>query len=625
MCGISGIYGLENLNQPLEILGKMNRALAHRGPDAEGEFSGENVVLGHRRLAIIDLSDRGRQPMHDAANGITLVFNGEIYNYLELRGELSDYPFRTDTDTEVIIAAWCKWGSACLQRFNGMFAIALWDAKKQSLFLARDRMGIKPLYYAYRGNSVIFASEIRAILASGLIPAKMDGDSLVDYLRYQTVHAPHTMVQGISMLQPGHYLLLQDDEVKEVQYWSPLASYSREASLMNPEQVRMRIAELLFDSVKLRMRADVPFGAFLSGGIDSSTIVALMSRVAGHKVKTFTISFNEADYSESAFAAMIAGKFGSEHHDIRLSASAFVDMLPEALQAMDHPSGDGPNTWLVSKVTREAGITMALSGLGGDELFAGYPVFQRSVQLLDQKWVLNFPKPLRILGASVLRTMRPGVNSQKITELLRQDYLDLEYTYPLSRACYLDHDIRSLLRQSALPENRVARLLAQEVSFGSPGFDLPFLSRVSHAEIRSYMQNVLLRDTDQMSMAHALEVRVPFLDHRLVEFVYGVADSLKYPHTPKKLLTESLEGLLPKEVINRPKMGFTFPWEIWMKNELFELCDSRLVRLALRPEFEGARIRSLWQDFLKGGKRYGWSRIWPLVVLSNWIEKTGID
>jgi asparagine synthase (glutamine-hydrolysing) len=625
MCGISGIYGLENLHQPLEMVRKMNRALAHRGPDAEGEFQGENIVLGHRRLAIIDLSDRGRQPMHDEANGISVVFNGEIYNYLELREELRDYPFRTDTDTEVIIAAWSKWGSACLQRFNGMFAIALWDDKKQCLFLARDRMGIKPLYYAYRGSSIIFASEIRAILATGLIPREMDTDSLVDYLRYQTVHAPYTMVKGVSMLQPGNFLMLRDDEVQEVQYWNPLASYSREASLMNPEEIRQHIGELLLDSVKLRMRADVPFGAFLSGGIDSSTIVALMSRVAGHKVNTFTISFNECDYSESTFAAMIAEKFGSEHHDIRLSASSFVDLLPEALEAMDHPSGDGPNTWLVSKITRNAGITMALSGLGGDELFAGYPVFKRSVKLLDQKWVLSFPKPLRVLGASVLRTMKPGVNSQKITELLRQDYLDLEYSYPLSRACYLDYDIRTLLRQTSLPENRVARILAEEVSFGSPGFDLPFLSRVSHAEIRSYLQNVLLRDTDQMSMAHALEVRVPFLDHRLVEFVYGIPDSIKYPHSPKKLLTESMRGLLPTEVINRPKMGFTLPWEFWMKHELFELCNSRLERLALRPEFEGAQIRRIWHSFLKGKDQYGWSRIWPLVVLSNWLEKTQID
>lgn len=625
MCGISGIFGLEGLSDTDTIIRSMNAALAHRGPDAEGHWIGKNLALAHRRLAIIDLSDEGIQPMSNADHSVTLVFNGEIYNYLEIKEELKDYPFRTRTDTEVIIAAWKTWGVKCLQKFNGMFAFALWDEQKQTLFIARDRMGIKPLYYTYQGQSILFASEIRSLLASNLVPRKMDQNALVDYLRYQTVHAPQTILKDVLVLEPGHYMLIQDDDVQMHCYWDASRDYDRSALSLSRSDVKTKIRELLADSVSLRMRADVPFGAFLSGGIDSSSIVALMSESSKLAVKTFTVSFNEQDYSEAEFAGLIAKKFNTDHTDIRLNADDFLNTLPAALQAMDHPSGDGPNTFVVSKVTREAGVTMALSGLGGDELFAGYPVFKRSVDLLDKKWLMTFPKPLRNFGTTMLKTAKPGAASEKIAALLNQDYLDLEYSYPLSRQTLLDSHISRLLNTNELPVNAVQEILKNETSFGQSGFELPFLSRISHAEIRSYMQNVLLRDTDQMSMANALEVRVPFLDHRLVSFVYGVADQLKYPHTPKQLLVESMGNLLPEEVVNRPKMGFTFPWSIWMRNELKHLCTEALTKLADHPAFNKTEINKLWDAFLKGDPRYTWSRVWHLVVLADWLEKNGIE
>jgi asparagine synthase (glutamine-hydrolysing) len=427
------------------------------------------------------------------------------------------------------------------------------------------------------------------------------------------------------MLEPGSYLHIQDDEVEMHRYWDATLEYDREAIHLDKSSVLKNIRDLLRDSVSLRMRADVPFGAFLSGGIDSSSIVALMTEVAEKKVKTFTISFNEKDFSEAEFASLIARKFQTEHTDIRLNAHDFLKLLPDAVAAMDHPSGDGPNTYVVSKVTKESGVTMALSGLGGDELFAGYPVFTRSVDLLDKKWMMAFPKPLRNIGTGILRKIKPGASAEKIAELLNQDYLDLEYSYPLSRQTLLDSHISKLIGKNELPQNAVRMLLQREVSFGSSGFELPFLSRISHAEIRSYMQNTLLRDTDQMSMAHALEVRVPFLDHRLVSFVYGVADPMKYPHSPKQLLVQAMGDLLPKEVVNRPKMGFTFPWAVWMQGELKGYCFDALKKLGKRSIFIESELDKLWSLFLAGDPRFTWSRIWHLVVLSDWLERNGIE
>lgn len=624
MCGISGLLGTEGLSDARSIVGKMNEALSHRGPDASGIYTNGELVLGHRRLSIIDLSDAGNQPFVSEDERFAIVYNGELYNYIELRNELKDQPFRTQTDTEVILNAWRAWGPSCLNRFNGMFAFAIWDSAAETLYIARDRMGIKPLYYARHKHHLIFASELRAVLASGLIPAHLNRDALVDYLRYQTVHSPDTLVSGIHSLPSGHYLKVQDNDFKVVCWWDITRNYDRSAGGKDAAVLKRDIRETLSDSVNLRMRADVPFGAFLSGGIDSSIVVGLMSEVAREKVRTFTVTFDEKEFSEAEFAASVAKRFGTEHTDIRLKADDFLDLLPSALNAMDHPSGDGPNTFVVSQVTKAAGVTMALSGLGGDELFAGYPVFKQYAQLMEKTWVMSFPPHLRRIGTGLLRKVRPGVASEKIAEILDQDYLDLEHAYPVSRMVLLDHRIKKLTGREALPENAVRKLMRTGVAYGNPGFDLPFLSKISFGEMFGYMQHTLLRDTDQMSMAHALEVRVPFLDHRLVELVYGINDAVKYPYTPKKLLVESMAGLLPEEVVHRPKMGFTLPWEIWMKGALKTYCEERIHRLGERESFQSKELKSLWQSFLNGDKNVSWSRVWPLVVLEQWIETNGI-
>ncbi len=625
MCGINGVFGLEKIDDPKAMLERMNKALAHRGPDAEGYFSNDTLALSHRRLSIIDTSSAGNQPFYSNDKSIVLVFNGELYNYIELKAELNEYDFQTQSDTEVVIAAYLKWGISCLQKFNGMFAFALWDDNNSELYLVRDRIGIKPLYFSQVNEQLVFSSEIRALLESGLIKKKIDPTGLVNYIRYQTVHAPRTIIENVSMLKAGYYLKVNDNEVEVHQYWDITEKVDDKPNYQDYEAVTKNVRQLLKDSVSIRMRADVPYGAFLSGGIDSSAVVGLMSEVSDKPVNTFNISFHEEEFSEAPYAKKIAEKFDTKHTEIKLSAKEFLKLVPDALDAMDHPSADGLNTYMVSKATKEAGVTMALSGLGGDELFAGYDIFKRMITIQEKKWIMSFPKLFRKLGSKLLQAVRPSISSDKIAALLNQDYLDFEYVYPISRQSIMDEKIQKMLTLDSLPPNSTYELLSEDLAYGKKGFKLPLLSKVSFGEIGCYMQNILLRDTDQMGMAHALEVRVPFMDHKLVEYVFGVSDKMKYPTTPKKLLTDALEDLLPEEIMNRPKMGFTFPLEIWMKHEMKSFCEANIEKLSQREYFNANEIKNLWAKFLEGDKRISWSRLWTLVVLENWLEKNEID
>lgn len=617
MCGISGIYGHKNVSLAETTVMQMNNCMAHRGPDAHGLWSNEHVALGHRRLSIIDTSEAGNQPFFSADKKLIIVFNGEIYNYVELKKELEvDYNFKTATDTEVILAAYKKWGINCLHRFIGMFGLALYDAEKDTLFVVRDRLGIKPIYYAQTKEGLLFASEIRAILSSNLVEKKISHQSLSDYLHYQTVHAPNTIIEDIKMLMPGHYMELKKDGAKTICYWNAIDNAAKPNLADSNAHIKKRINEILLSAVEMRMRADVPFGAFLSGGIDSSIIVGLMSKISTHPVKTFSVTFHEKEFDESPYSTLIADKFGTDHTPIRLHAKDFLDLVPDALQAMDHPSGDGPNTYVVSKVTREAGVKMALSGLGGDELFAGYDVFLRLKKMEENKFLKLTPKALRGVAGKILLKAKPSVSSEKIAAALSRPDINFEELYPLTRQLLSSDNIAGLLKGNGAFDNRVAAV-SKEASKSS----LPFLSKVSIAEMETYMQNVLLRDSDQMSMAHALEIRVPFMDHRLVEYVLGVSDSVKYPHTPKQLLTESFADLLPSEVINRPKMGFTFPWALWMRGELKQFCEENIEALSQIEVLNAVEAKQLWQRFLNNDPFITWSRVWPLVVLGHWVKQ----
>lgn len=618
MCGITGFISNFSQDQAQGIIQKMTDAIAHRGPDAEGYFHHKRVTLGHRRLSIIDTSAAGNQPFVDKERNIVLVFNGEIYNYRELRTELqADFHFHTSTDTEVIVAAYSKWGIACIHRFIGMFAFALYDINANRLFIVRDRLGIKPLYYYRKDDSIFFASELRSLLSSGIVPKKMNQSAIADYLRFQTVHAPATIISDVLMLMPGHYLEWDGTHFQSHQYWNANSFVSTPTD-QSRDEVKANVYSLLQSAVELRMRADVPFGAFLSGGIDSSIIVGLMSEASSHQVQTFSITFKEQEFDESPYSRLISKRFNTKHCEIQLSANDFLKTIPDAVAAMDHPSGDGPNTYVVSEVTRREGVKMALSGLGGDEVFAGYEVFKRIYALEQKKWIANTPQVLRTLAASTLQKFKPGVASEKIAALLKDASPNSSLAYALSRQVWMDQSLAGLANLDS-SSNVVKRLFEQ-----LPDNSTHILSRISLAEMQSYMQNVLLRDTDQMSMKHALEVRVPFLDHRLVEYVLGVNDAIKYPTTPKQLLVESVGNLIPSEIVDRPKMGFTFPWKYWMQNELKDFCWQGLEALTHFKAFEGFDLKTKWSAFLSGDINVTWSRLWPLVVLGHWMRQNDI-
>jgi asparagine synthase (glutamine-hydrolysing) len=641
MCGIAGgfFWGHHvDSDRAERAVRAMVDAIGHRGPDGRGlkrvtgAGSDPAVVFGHTRLAIIDVSSAGAQPMGGDGSDPWITYNGETYNFIQLRKELErrGRRFASQSDTEVLLRGYDEWGKEFVERLRGMFAFALWDPARKELLLARDRFGIKPLYYYAGDGFLLFASEVRALLSTGLVPRRLDATALWQYLGYQSVPAPRTLVAGVRLLEPGHTMTVTPDGRRiEHEYWSLLQAREPSADGVSETAARQRVGELLRESVAAHMVSDVPVGAFLSGGIDSSAVVALM-REAGHCPRTFSIGFAERAFDESEHAALVARTFGADHTHIPLSEAQLLDQLPQALGAMDLPSGDGINTYLVSRAVREKGMTVALSGLGGDELFGGYPSFSRLARIRDAaRFWGRSPAILRSAAATAIRAAgRSSVAATKAAAAIATDG-SLAAMFPLTRQVLSVEQRQALLEQRPLAavtdrSDPYDRLLAD--AFGaSPNRDV--FAQVSFAETRTYMHDVLLRDTDQMSMAHALEVRVPLLDHVLAEYVVTLPDEFKASNgTPKRLLVASLEGLLPPVIVHRPKQGFTLPFEPWMRGELRSFCDSRLGDSGLsgRGLFRPGVVGRLWSSFLNGGKDVTWSRVWLLVVLEEWLERNGV-
>jgi asparagine synthase (glutamine-hydrolysing) len=607
MCGIAGIYNLKNYTNNATLVKNMTNAMAHRGPDADGFFNNDRAALGHRRLSIIDLSENANQPIYDTTNNYVIIFNGEIYNYKEIKSNLTDYHFKTNGDTEVVLAGYLKWGVNVVNHLIGMFAFAIYNKLNNELFVARDRLGVKPIYYFNDDNYFIFSSELRSILASGLVSKKTNTLALQDYLATQSFAAPFTIIQNILQLEAGNYILLKDKSVEKQAYWS-ICKPNKQFEINDVKTTKHKVYELMLQSVERRLVADVPVAAFLSGGIDSSAIVGLMAQIKDTP-QTFNIAFNESDYDESTYAEIIAQKFNTKHHKILLKPQTFLNELTNALDAMDIPSGDGINSYVVSKEIVKNKIKVAMTGAGGDELFAGYPSFKQWYSINQKKWIWNLPKGLRNLGASLL-----PINNKttRIKSLLKTNKLSIEDFYPLVREVLSQKEIRKLLED-------------KDILFSKPHFPLsishfPLLSQFSIAELTGYTHNTLLKDTDQFSMAVSLEVREPFFDHELIEYVLQIPDKFKYPNYPKQLFVESLGDLLPPEIVHRKKKGFTFPWEHWLKNELKEFCEININNLATRDFMNTDVTIALWNNFVKG-KGVRWSEIWVLVVLEYWLHK----
>jgi len=495
-----------------------------------------------------------------------------------------------------------------------MFAFAIWDNDRKELFIARDRLGVKPLYYAKtEDGTLVFASEIRAILESELVPRQLNDAAVLEYLLYQSVYAPRTIVDNIYQLPAGSFGLFRDGNLSIKPYWEIDSSSATEIPT-DRESIKRDVRNLFQWSIKSRMVSDVPVGAFLSGGIDSSAVVAMMSEVSDGPINTFSITFGEAEFDESEHSTLIARKFKTEHTSVHLTAKDFLDELPNALKAVDSPSGDGLNTYVVSKHTKRSGMKVALSGLGGDELFAGYHYFKKWLDL-KTGLVPSIPRIGRRLAAGVL-TATGRSKYQRMADILSAEEIALSAVYPKTRQVMSATRARDLTRNGFFTDRLEEMLGVHAEKIDS----FPLLGQLSIAELMGYTQNVLLKDTDQFSMASALEVREPFFDYKLVEYVLRVPDIFKLTATPKSLLVDALGDLLPKSTVDRRKMGFVLPFEKWMRNELREFCAARIDRLAERGLFESDALQRKWSQFQDGSGDVKWSELWHLIVLTEWLE-----
>lgn len=613
MCGITGIFswGQSVSNEFItSAVRKQTNKLAHRGPDAEGFFFADGIGLGHRRLSIIDLSDSSNQPFTDKTERFTIVFNGEIYNYQQIKSELTSYPWKTSSDTEVILAAYIKWGPTCLHKLNGMFAFAIWDSLKQELFIARDRLGVKPLYYFKNQSSFSFSSELRSLTAGINSSPLIKTSSVVDFLKYQSIRTPHTFFENVWQLPPGHWGIISRDSFKIQEYWAIVRPSEHSIQNLSYADTLQETRRLFTEAIRSRLVADVPVSAFLSGGIDSSAIVAMMATLSSKPIETYSITFSEKEFDESEYAQIIAQKYQTRHTELLLKPSQFLDELPRFFQAMDSPTTDGLNTFVVSKLVASTGTRVALSGLGGDELFAGYEGFKRYQRFNSFNYSLL--KPWATFIAPLFPSNRSG---NKIRELLKASRWDLYSFYTNSRSIFLDNEIQKLGLACASNPSWVNFLNPNLISSQC-------LSQYSIAELTHYTLDVLLKDTDQMSMASSLEVREPFFDYKFLEFILQVPDKYKYQsQTPKSLLVNSLGDLLPNKIVYRPKKGFSFPWKQWIKNDIKGFCEEHLHLLGKRHLIDSQSIDTIWKNFLGDKQGITWLHIWALVTLEAYLRE----
>lgn len=636
MCGIFGIVA-RNASVNPDLLERATNSLAHRGPDDSGtvilrEATPEplEVGLGNRRLAILDLSPLGHQPMRDPETGNWIVYNGEVYNFREVRKKLEHEGahFESNSDTEVVLKGYGLWGTRCLDELRGMFGFAIWNPERQRLFLARDPMGIKPLYYCASGPYFLFASELRTLLGTGLVPRRLDRAGLFNYLSFGSLYDPITLIEGVSALPAGHHLTLERGTLREKMYWDMAPAREKtqrdeNSSASGREQMQAEVRSMLDHAVRMQMVSDVPVGVFLSGGIDSSSLAGILRR-SGTEVNTFSIVFREADYSEAEYSRAVAKEFGTDHHEILVSQHDALETIPLALCAMDQPSIDGLNTYLIARQTRAAGIKVALSGLGGDELFAGYSSFHDVPRMDRLARILRFiPAILRAPATRGFSLLAPETDqNSKIAELAASDACD---PYFLSRSLFASK-ARALLFQS-IEDQEVARARAPLLSSLDRARGLDPINRISYLESRCYMLNTLLRDSDSMSMAHGLEIRVPLIDHVLARQLLAIPGTWKLNGTtPKPLLVDALQGALPDEVVHRKKRGFTLPFEHWLRDELRPEVERGLQNVAggpLASVLNPSAVQAVWSDFHLG--KTSWSRPWSLYTLQKWCEVNSVQ
>jgi asparagine synthase (glutamine-hydrolysing) len=615
MCGITGYINLDkNKSVDFSVIKRMTDTIIHRGPDAEGFYVKNNVALGHRRLSIIDLNT-GNQPMYNDDKTIVVIFNGEIYNYIELREELKafGFKFRTNSDTEVIIKSYEKWGVDCQVKFNGCWAFAIWDDRNQQLFLSRDRIGEKPLHYAVCDDAIIFGSEIRSIFEFGL-PKEPLLEFIELYLVFTNIPSPYTFYKDIFKLKPGHYLVFKDGTIKEHQYWR-LPEIDESAMISNKKKVYDHFEWLLRDSVKIRMRSDVPFGAFLSGGLDSSSIVAIMSGISQMPVETFTIGFNNKQFDESQLAVQVAEKYKTNHHLLYVSPDSFDDSLKKVTFHYDEPFGDSSAipTGYISAFAHEK-VKMVLTGDGGDEVLSGYNSY---LGLKISSLYMRFPEIFR-------RNLPKGIHKISRSFKGNAKYI-LNRLENISTSANKDFNIR-MLEKMAYTNFEIIKRLSSPIKnvIKVEDFFSQFMAKCTYKDdfyklmyinFMHDLPNDYLVKVDRMSMAHSLEARIPFLDHRLIEFMCCVDKKVKMQGWERKsVLRKTIGKDLPRLLLKAPKKGFGIPLRDWFKDNSFSYKLRALMNQDL--PLDKLLLKKIIEDNKNGVNDNG-NFIWSLFVLSE--------
>lgn len=627
MCGIVGFVNADGRAADREILGRMNDAIIHRGPDDAGVFVGESLALGMRRLAIIDIGG-GHQPMFSSDNRYSIVFNGEIYNFLELRKQLEadGERFDTDCDTEVLLRLFQLKGTDCLEGLRGMFAFAVWDAVEKSLFIARDRVGKKPLLYAHLSNGdLVFGSEFQSLLRHPGVSRETDPDAIDSYISFLAVPAPRTAFRDIRKLEPGHWMRWKAGRINTERYWSP--DFSSKISISEAEAVE-ETTRILEESTRLRMISDVPLGAFLSGGVDSSIVAALMAKQTHSPIKTFSIGFEEQDYSELRYARMVARHIGAEPHEFVVRPNA-LELIPTLVDHYGEPYADSSAipTFYVARETRKH-VTVALNGDGGDESFAGY---ERHAAMLIAEWYRRIPNPLRKIFIESIVAMLPG------SELKRSRFRDLKR---FIQAANLPISERYLRWTSSFPQEELDELYTDSfkrslTGAGAQSVQATWLEARAGKSHRGILDSVLLTDlmtylptdllvkVDIATMANSLEARSPFLDHKVIEFAASLPENIKMSRfQTKSLLKKVAANLVPREAVYRKKMGFGVPIGDWFRGEMkgyvreILLSEKSLNRGVIRPE-----MLRRYVDEHTSSKRDHAFKLWTLLMLELWFER----
>jgi asparagine synthase (glutamine-hydrolysing) len=622
MCGICGIVWADpNREVPIRLLAQMTSALVHRGPDGAGLYQREGVGLGHRRLSVIDL-EGGTQPMTNEDKSVWVVFNGEIYNFFKLRRQLmkQGHTFTTSSDTEVLVHLWEEDGPAMVEKLRGMFALALWDEKTRTLFFARDRLGKKPLVYRVDADGLRLASELKSILVDRSLPRELDLESLDLYLTYQYVPAPRSILKGYAKLPPAHRAIYRDGKLTVERYWRPSFTPMTSRSW---EEDRELVRETLTQATKMRLHSDVPLGAFLSGGIDSTIIVGLMQKLAGRPIKTFSIGFPIPEYDETSFARLASKHLGTEHHEFIIEPDA-VNIVEKLGYLYDEPFADSSAvpTYYVSEATRRE-VTVALTGDGGDELFLGYDRYE-AVRLAEgfDRW----PSWLRRLATMRLWQKLPAPGRQKslvrrakrLVESLGQEPRDRYRQW----VTIFDRARRERLYAPAFGAGIDSALSDAWLNSLNEGLgDCDFLTQTSAVDVNSYLPMDILTKVDMASMAHGLECRSPMLDHEFVDLVAGLPVDRKMQGRRRKvLLKEAFSEFLPPEIERRGKMGFGVPLDHWFRRELRGMVEDEVVRsLGKRGWFEPSALAGLASEHASGRWDHS-ARLWSLLMLEQWAR-----